>query len=230
MAMKRAFKEAFPKSLPVFFGYVTLGIGFGLLLDSAGYGPFWAFIMSSFIFSGSAQYVAVDVMSFGTIIEAALLILVVNFRHVFYGLSMLKRYEGAGWRRPYLIHTLTDETFAIAVTYEENDSVNPHDFYFALSLLDQSYWLLGSMIGAFIPKLVTFNTQGVDFSMTALFVVLMIDQLKNRKNHGPAFVGALVSVGCLIVLGSKNFLIPSLLIISAVLMILRSRFEVDEHE
>lgn len=220
ISMKNAFREAFIDSVPVLFGYIPLGIGFGLLLNDAGYGALWALFMSFFIYSGSAQFALVNLMNFASISEVLLLISAISFRHVFYGLSFIDKFKDAGWRKPYLIHALTDETFAIEVSCED-DGLDRSDYYFFLSLLDHFYWVAGTLIGALLPKLIAIDTKGIDFSMTALFVVLLIEQLRDKNNRLVAMIGGLVSLICLLLFGSKSFLIPSLLLISLFLVVFK---------
>ena len=224
---KQAFKAAFPATIPVMAGYLVLGIGFGILLQSKGYSFLWAGVMSLTIYAGSMQYVAVDLLSTGAgFLSAALMTLVINARHLFYGLSMLEKYRDVkGLKKFYLIFSLTDETYSLVCTARPPKGVDSAAFYFWTSLLDQCYWLAGSVLGGLLGQVLPFDTTGVDFAMTALFVVIFTDQWLTWKNHLPALVGVGVSVVCLLLFGPDNFIIPAMVGIAAVLMLLRGRLE-----
>jgi len=224
---KRAIKAAFPGTLPVMAGYVVLTIGFGILLEDKGYSFLWAGLMSLTIYAGSMQYVAVDLLSSGaTLISTALMTLMINARHLFYGLTMLEKYRPIkGAKKGYLIHALTDETYSLVCTTEVPEDVDPAAFYFWTSFLNHCYWLTGSLIGGLLGQVIPFDTTGVDFSMTALFVVIFTDQWLSRKNHIPALIGLGVSVLCLVLFGPGNFIIPSMIGIAFLLMALRTKLE-----
>lgn len=215
-------KYAFRRSLPVMAGYIVLGMGFGILLESKGYGVWWAFLMSVFIYAGSMQYVAVDLLSGGaSLIAAALMTLMVNARHLFYGISMIDRYKDMGAGKPYLVFALTDETYSLVCSGEVPEGVDRKKYFFWVSLMDQSYWVIGSTLGALIGSMITFNTIGIDFSMTALFLVVFIEQWKGTSNHLSAVTGVAASVICLVIFGAEGFLIPSMLVITLLLTVLR---------
>lgn len=219
---KRALKAAFPLTLPVLAGYLVLGVGFGILLSSKGYSFLWAAVMSLTIYGGSAQYVAVDLLSGGAgLVSAALLTFLVNARYLFYGISMIDRYKNMGKIKPYLIFGLTDETYSLVCGAGVPEGVKPDKFFFYITLLDQLYWIAGSVIGAVAGSALKFNTEGVDFAMTALFVVIFINQWINSRSHIPAIIGIISTAVCLIIFGPTNFLIPSMIIISAALMAFR---------
>ena len=224
---KRAIKAAFPGTLPVMAGYIVLAIGFGILLEDKGYSFLWAGLMSLTIYAGSMQYVAVDLLSGGaTLISTALMTLMINARHLFYGLTMLEKYRPIkGAKKGYLIHALTDETYSLVCTTEVPEDVDPEAFYFWTSFLNHCYWLFGSLIGGLLGQVIPFDTTGVDFSMTALFVVIFTDQWLSKKNHTPALIGLAVSVVCLILFGPGNFIIPSMIGIAFLLMALRKKLE-----
>lgn len=212
-------KAAFKSSLPVMVGYLTLGTAFGVLLAQKGYGLIWAFVMSLTIYAGSGQIVAVDLISSGaSLITSAIMTLIVNARHIFYGISMLEKYRGTGKYKPYLIFSLTDETYAL-VSGGNPENTDKGRYFFILSVLNQCYWIAGSLIGNAIGLSVSFNSAGIDFSMTALFVVIFIEQLKGAKSKAPAFIGVICSVLCLAVFGAENFLIPSMLLIAVSLSV-----------
>ena len=215
-------RYAFKRSLPVMAGYLVLGMGFGILLEANGYGVWWAFCMSLFIYAGSMQYVAVDLLTGGaSLLAAALMTLMVNARHLFYGISMIDRYKDTGAKKPYLIFALTDETYSLVGSGEVPEGVDKNRYFFLVSLLNQSYWIAGSVAGAFIGSLLTFNTSGIEFSMTALFIVVFVEQWKGTSNHLSSLIGVAASLVCLSIFGAERFLIPSMLAITTALMVLR---------
>lgn len=200
-------KTAFVSSLPVMAGYLVLGIGFGVLLQDKGYGWWWAVLMSLTIYAGSMQYVAVDLLSGGSsLAAAALMTLFVNIRHLFYGLTMLERYSHAGKRKPYLIFSLTDETFSLVCSPQLPDGVDETDYYFYVSLLNQCYWIAGSAIGAVAGSILPINSEGIDFAMTALFVVIFVEQWEKTRQHLPAVTGIAISLVCRVIFGASSFL------------------------
>jgi len=224
--MKQTMKQAFLKSLPVMAGYVVLGFGFGMIAQKSGYGIWWVFAMSTFIYAGSMQYVAVDLLTGGaTLITTALTTLMVNARHLFYGISMIEPYKDAGKKKPYLIFGLTDETYSLVCSGQAPDGVDFHGYSFWVSLFNQSYWIIGSLLGALAGAVITFNTAGVDFAMTALFITVLVEQWKSTKNHLPAVIGLVASVVCLLLFGRENFLIPDMLVISVTLVLGRKVIE-----
>ena len=226
--MLGAFRAALPRTLPVLAGYLVLGVAFGLLLNSIGLGVFWAAAMSILVYAGSAQFLAVSLIgASASLPQVALLTFLLNFRHFFYGLSMVSRYQGVGKRKFYLAFALSDETYAILAGALPPAQVDPADYYFAVSLLDQCYWVAGSLIGATVGQLITFDTTGVDFAMTALFVVLAVEQWKSARRHAPALFGVCCGVVCLLIFGPDLFLIPALAAIVALLLLFRRRLEED---
>jgi 4-azaleucine resistance transporter AzlC len=220
----KALKAAFPHTIPVFTGFTFLGIAFGILMNTKGYGLGWTVLMSLLVFAGSAQYVTVNFLtSVFNPIYVLLLTLIVNARHLFYGISMLDKYRDTGKFKPYLIFGLCDETFSILCSTNPPEGVNRNWFMFFITLLNHSYWVLGSALGGLLGYMVSFNTKGLDFVLTALFVVIFIGQWKTQRNHGPAIIGVLCSVICLIIFGRSNFIIPSMFAILAVLTVFRKK-------
>lgn len=224
---KKAIKAAFVSTIPVMTGYLVLGIGFGVLLKTKGYGALWALAMSVCIYAGSMQYVAIDLLSGGaSLIVAALTTLTVNARHLFYGISMIDKYKDTGKVKPYLIFALTDETYSLVCNDENSKNVeNKTAYFFFVSLFDQFYWVCGSVIGALLGAVIPFSTDGIDFSLTALFVTVFVQQWLETKKHAPALVGLFVSIACLLIFGSENFLIPAMIFIVIFLTILPKKEE-----
>ena len=218
---KNTAKRALAASIPVLSGYVVLGTGFGILLQSRGYGLGWALAMSIFIYAGSMQYLAVELLTGGAgLLTTAVTTLMVNARHLFYGVSMIDKYRETGWRKPYLIFALTDETYSLNCNGGES-----REYYFLVSLFNQCYWVAGSALGAVLGQVLPFSTEGIDFSLTALFVTVFVDQWRSTKNHVPALVGLAASLGALAAFGADNFLIPAMLLITAALALYRRKEE-----
>lgn len=228
---KSQFKSVFLQTLPVFAGYVSLGIAFGILLEKAGYGFFWALAMSVCIFAGSAQFLCVSLLAaHAPFPSVALLVFLLNFRHFFYGLSMIARYRGMGAAANYLIFALTDETYALLSTNKVPEGVKPKKYYLMISGMNQSYWVLGSLIGNVAGRLITFDTTGLDFAMTALFAVLVVEQWKSNRKHAPAWIGALVTIISLYILGPDNFLIPALVVICVILLLFQKYLKEEKKD
>lgn len=223
---RQTVKNAFFKSIPVFAGYVVLGIGFGILLRSAGFGVLWAFAMSTFIYAGSMQYVGVSLLSGGaSVITAALTTFMVNARHLFYSISMVDTYKDAGPYKPYLIFALTDETYSLLCDKNTPPGDDPDRYRFFVSLFNQCYWVLGSVIGSLLGAVIPFSTEGIEFSMTALFIASFTEQWLSTKDHVPALTGLFSTLLCLVLFGTSRFLIPAMLLITLVLTLLRRREE-----
>lgn len=217
---KNTLKYAWKASLPVMAGYLVLGIGFGVLLEDKGYGWWWAALMSLTIYAGSMQYVAVDLLAGGaTIVSAALMTIFVNIRHVFYGLTMLEKYNATGREKPYLIFALTDETYSLVCSAQLADGIDEKRYDLYISLLNQGYWVIGSVMGAVAGAVIPFSSTGIDFSMTALFVVIFVEQWEKTKQHLSAVSGIVISVLCRIVFGASSFLIPAMIGILAAMLL-----------
>lgn len=222
-------KYALKQSLPVMAGYLVLGMGFGILLKTKGYGVVWAFFMSLFIYAGSMQYVTINLLAGGaTVLSAALVTLMVNARHLFYGISMIERYKNTGPYKPYLIFGLTDETYSLVCSGNVPEGVDEKKYFFLLTFLNQCYWIIGSVAGSLLGSLITFNTAGIEFSMTALFLVVFVEQWKSVKNHINSVVGVVTSIICLLIFGSENFLIPTMIAIAMILTVLREKLPIQE--
>jgi len=223
---KAALLAALPLTLPVFTGYLVLGAAFGILMDSKGFSLFWIMLASIFVYAGSMQFVCIALLAAGfNPLSALLMTLAVNARHIFYGISMLKQYRGIGRLKPYLIFALTDETFSIVCSAKVPDNVERKWFYFFISLLDHLYWILGSILGGILGSLLSFNTTGIDFVLTALFVVILINQWQSTTNHLPAMIGIISAILCRLIFGPSNFIIPAMVMILFFVTILRTRLE-----
>ena len=228
--MKFLVKRSFLDTLPVMAGYLFLGTGFGMLLHSKGYGILWAAAMSIFIYAGSMQYLAVDLLSGGaSLIAAAITTLMVNARHLFYGISMIDKYKGCGWRKPYLIFALTDETYSLNCGGAPEDVSDSKTYFFLVSLFNQCYWVTGSMLGVLVGSILPVSTEGIDFALTALFVTVFVEQWKSTGDHIPAMIGVLSSVLCLLLFGAGNFLIPDMVLITIALTLYHRRKEGSAH-
>lgn len=223
---RKALTAAFPATVPVLMGYLAIGMAFGLMLETAGYGVGWALLMSMTIYAGSGQYLGVSLLATGaSLSQVAFLTLMINFRHLVYGLSMLEKFRGMGARKFYMIFSLTDETYALLSSARVPERVDPHAYYFAIAVLDHGYWILGSVIGSVAGALISFDTTGIDFAMTALFIVIAVDQWKTYRSHLPALLGCGITVLSLVILRPDAMLIPALCVIIVALLLLRARLE-----
>ncbi len=222
---QKAMRRAFVSSIPVMAGYVVLGTGFGIMLDSHGYGLLWTVAMSAFIYAGSLQYVAIDLISGGaSLITTAITSLMVNARHLFYAISMVDSYRDADWRKPYLIFALTDETYSLVCTIDKDEmpeGVYRMEYCFWLSLFNQCYWVGGSAAGALLGAALPYSFEGIDFAMTALFVAVFVEQWMTSKNHACAITGLAASLVCLLIFGPSGFLIPTMIAITLAISIER---------
>lgn len=220
----------FKTTLPVFFGYITLGIAFGLVLVEAGY-PWWlSLVMSVFIYAGAAQFIAVGLFAAGTPLTAILITeALVNIRHIVYGLSLISQYRGTGKWKPYLIFALTDETYSLLTTVEVPENTKPETFYGLVSLMDQSYWVTGSLLGALIGNIIPFDLTGVDFALTALFAVLTIEQYLKSKDLVPILAGIITTILAIllwrfgVIASSSNILLIALSAGIAMLLLFKSK-------
>lgn len=218
--LKYAFQAAFPHTIPVLTGFLVLGMAYGMLMQAKGYNAFWSVLMSAIAFCGSMQFVAITLLTvvFNPI-QAFLLSLMVNARHLFYGISMLGKYKGVGKIRYFLIYVLCDETFSIASSVDPPKDVEKRYFYFWISLLDYIYWIVGSFFGGTVGAFISINTTGLDFVLTALFVVLFMEQMDKEENRIFGFIGLGCTFSALAVFGADQLVIPAMMMILAVLLI-----------
>ena len=225
---KHAVKTAFLDTVPVMTGYVFLGFGFGIVMHQSGYSPLWSIAMSLLIYAGSMQYVAVGLLTGGAgFLTTALTTVVVNARHLFYGISMVDAYKDAGKRKPYMIFALTDETYSLVSRNQIPEGISHHNYCFLVSLFDHSYWVGGTALGALAGNLLPLNFQGIEFVLTALFVTIFVEQWLSNKNHLPAITGVVSSALCLMIFGKDIFLIPSMALIAGTLIMMQRR---TDHE
>lgn len=216
---KQLLKTVVLTTVPVMAGYLILGMAFGILLADKGYNVLWALLMSTTIYAGSMQFVAVDLLSSGAaFLSAALMTLLVNARHLVYGISMLTKYRDMGKAKPYLVFALTDETYALLCS-DPPEGVDRKWFYLLVSACDQLYWIVGSVLGTLIGSALTINTDGIDFAMTALFVVIFVEQWLTNRDHVPALLGLGLTLVCLLIWGAERFLIPAMVLIVLVLSV-----------
>ena len=222
---KQTVCNAFYKSLPVMVGYLFIGFGFGILLRSAGYGLVWALAMSLFIYAGSMQYVGVSLITApASLLTAALTTLMINARHLFYSISMVGKYKSAGKWKPYLIFALTDETYALLSAEPENRKAF-YPFCFLVSLFNHLYWVLGTALGSLFAAALPFSTEGIGFSMTALFVSAYTEQWLEGAHRRSAALGLGVTLLMRLFFGRDLFLIPAMIAITAALLVLKRKEE-----
>ena len=221
---KGSVAAAFPHTVPVLTGFLVLGIAYGMLMQSKGYGAPWALLMSGVAYCGSMQFAAISLLTSAfDPLGAFVMSLLVNARHLFYGVSLLEKYRGIGSAKPVLIYLLCDETFSIISSVEPPEGVRPGNFYLAISVLDSLYWVGGTLLGSLAGQFIRFDTTGLDFALTGLFVVLFIEQVSNPKNRASGVVGLGCSVAALAVFGADRLGIPALILVLAALLIGRKK-------
>ncbi|MEG2815550.1 MAG: AzlC family ABC transporter permease [Oscillospiraceae bacterium] len=221
---RKAFLAAFPHTLPLLAGFLVLGMAYGTLMQTKGYGTFWSVAMSAIAFCGSMQFVAITLLTTAfNPLAAFLLSLMVNARHLFYGISMLEKYRGLGKTRFFLIYVLCDETFSISSSVNPPEGVKRKYFYFTISFLNYFYWVLGTFLGGIAGNFISFNTKGLDFVLTALFVVLFMEQMKTKGNKIPGRIGIGGAALALFAFGAENLVIPAMLIILSALLLGRKK-------
>lgn len=211
---KKAFQTALPYTIPIAVGFLFLGMSYGFLMRSKGFSFVYPMLMSFFIFAGSMEFVTVNLLlSAFNPLYAFLLTLMVNARHLFYGISMLDKYKNVGWKKFYLIYGMCDESFSINCTVTPPPGIDKGWFMFVVTLLNQIYWVTGATLGALLGYVIQFDTTGIEFVMTALFVVMFINQWEDTKEHKPALIGVGCSLLCLLVFGNENFILPAMALI-----------------
>lgn len=222
MTVKKAFLCAFPHTIPIFAGFCFLGMTYGIYMHVSGF-PFWVpMLMSMTIYGGSLEFVAVSMLlSPYAPVQVFLTSLMIQARHLFYGIAMLDKYKGLGWKKPYLIFGMCDETFSINCTAEIPPDVDRGWFFLFVTLLDQLYWVLGATLGGLLGNLIRFDTKGLEFVMTAMFVVIFLEQWLKEKHHISAYIGLAAGVICLLLFKADGFLIPTMVCIVVMLTVLR---------
>lgn len=226
---KQAFKKAFPYTIPVLTGYLFIGTAFGVMYAEKGYSFLWAIFMSIVVYAGSGQYLAVNFFVPGiSFLQIIFLTFMVNVRHVFYGISLVERFNKIGKSRWYMIFALTDETYSLLCTTKVPKDVDESKFLFAISILDHSYWVLGSAIGAIAGTLLPISSEGIEFAMTALFIVIFIEQWMDKRNRTPAMIGMFSAVICLLIFGADNFVLPAMIAIMALLFIGKKKINKED--
>lgn len=221
-----ALRCAFPYTVPILAGFCFLGASYGIYMSVSGFSVWYPLIMAVTIYGGSLEFVAVSLLLAPYApLQTFLMALMIQARHLFYGIAMLDRFKGLGWKKPYLIFAMCDETFSINCSAWIPEGVDRGWFYFFVSLLDQIYWVGGAVLGALLGNLIRFDTSGLDFVMTSMFVVIFLEQWLKEKHHTSEWVGLAASVACLLIFGPDNFLIPTMLCILAALTALRRPLE-----
>ena len=224
--MKKAFKCAFPYTIPIFAGFWFLGLTYGIYMNVNGFSFLYPMLMSLTIFAGSIEFIAVN-MLMGAFdpLQAFAMTLMINARHLFYGIAMLDRFRGMGWKKIYLIFGMCDESFSINYTADIPEDVDRGWFMFFVTLLNHFYWFSGATLGGIFGSFLHFSTEGLDFVMTAMFVVIFLEQWLKEENHVSAICGLVVSLLCLILFGENQFMVPAMLAILGVLTLLRKPLE-----
>ena len=224
--IKRALVCAFPKTIPIMAGFLFLGMSYGIYMKVSGFSFVYPLLMSIVIFGGSLEFVTVTMLlgSFAPL-QTFLMALLIQARHLFYGISMLEKYKGTGWKKPYLIFGLCDESFSVNCSTEVPEEVDRGWFYLFVTVLNQIYWIVGATLGGILGSFITFNTEGLDFVMTAMFVVIFLEQWLKEKKHYTALIGVLASAVCLLVFGADSFLIPTMVCILCFLTVLKKPIE-----
>ena len=222
--MKKAFRPAFAVTIPVLCGYLFIGFAFGVMLRDTGFAPPWAFLSSLTIYAGSGQYLLVSLLAANaSLVTVAVMTLLLNCRHIFYGLSFLETFHQMGHKKWYMIFSLTDETYSLLCSLKTPEGIDPNAMRFWIALLDHSYWIFGSVIGAVIGGVLPFDSTGIDFAMTSLFTVIFVEQWMSAKCHIPAFLGLGAAAVSLALLGPDNFILPAMIAICVMLVAMRGR-------
>lgn len=224
---KNLLKAVIKTTFPVLLGYLSIGFAFGAMIQGIEFNFLWAGLMSIVIYAGSMQYVAVEIFSNGIgLINVAIMSLIVQARHMVYGLSLLEKFRGMGKLKPYMIFALTDETYALLASAKAPDNINPKIFYFLIAFCNHMYWIIGSVLGAIIGSVINFNTKGIDFAMTALFIVICTEQLLTYPTKLPTIIGGACAFGALVIFGGRNMLIPAIISIILILFVMKNKLSV----
>jgi 4-azaleucine resistance transporter AzlC len=226
---KKALKAAFPYTIPIFAGFWFLGLAYGIYMNVSGFSFVYPMVMSLIIFGGSLEFVAVEMLlSPFAPVQTLVMTLLIQARHLFYGISMLDKFKHMGWKKFYLIFGMCDETFSINYTAHIPEDVDRGWFMFFVTLLNHFYWVSGATIGGLVGSLIHFNTDGISFVMTSMFVVIFMEQWRKEKHHISAYIGLGVAAVCLVLFGADSFLIPTMIVILVFLAALRKPLERKE--
>lgn len=227
----KALKAAFPHTIPIFAGFWFLGMTYGVYMNASGFSFWYPMIMSAAIFAGSMEFITAN-MLLGAFdpIQAFFMTLMVNARHIFYGISMLDKFKGLGFKKIYLIFGMCDETFSVNYSVDAPEGVDKGWFMFFVTLLNQIYWVSGATLGGIFGSFIKFNLEGIDFAMTAMFAVIFLEQWLGEENHASSIVGLAVSLISLIIFGADNFIIPAMAAILLILTLMRKRLEKEEEK
>ena len=225
----QALKAAFPYTIPILAGYWFLGLTYGVYATASGFSPIYPVLMAIVIFGGSLEFVAISMLlSPFAPLQTLIMALLIQARHIFYGISMLDKYKDMGFKKFFLIYGLSDETFSITYTAKAPDGIDKGWFMLFITILDQIYWISGVAIGSLLGSVLTFNTNGISFVMTAMFSVIFLDQWLKENIHIHGLIGIVASVLCLIILGPDSFMVPTMVIVIALLTVLRKPIEQRE--
>ncbi len=227
---RKALKAAFPYTIPIFTGFWFLGMAYGIYMNASGFSFVYPMLMSLLIFGGSLEFVAVEMLlSPFAPVQVIIMALLIQARHLFYGLSMLDRFKGTGWKKFYLVFGMCDESFSINYTAEIPEDIDSGWFMFFVTLLNHLYWVFGATLGGLVGSLLSFDTSGISFVMTAMFVVIFLEQWLKEKNHFSSLAGLLVATLCLLLFGADSFMIPTMVSIIILLTLLRKKIEKAEN-
>lgn len=225
----KALKAAFPQTIPIFTGFWFLGMAYGIYMNASGFSFVYPLCMSLLIYGGSLEFVAVEMLlSPFAPLQTFIMALLIQARHLFYGLSMLDKFKGLGWKKYYLIFGMCDETFSINCSADIPEDVDRGWFYFWVTLLNQFYWSAAATTGGIVGSLLKIDTSGISFVMTAMFVVIFLEQWLKEKEHSASLIGLTVSVLCLVVFGPDSFMVPTMVLIVGLLTLLRKPLEKKE--
>ena len=226
---RKALKAAFPCTIPIMTGFIFLGAAYGIYMNASGFSFVYPLFMSMLIYGGSLEFVAVEMLlSPFAPLQVFIMALLIQARHLFYGLSMLDKFRGTGWKKFYLIYGMCDETFSVNYTADIPEDVDRGWFMFFVTLLNQFYWVASATTGGIIGSLLKINTDGISFVMTAMFVVIFMDQWLKEDQHLSSLIGLGVSLICLLIFGVDSFMIPTMITIVVLLTVLRRRLEKEE--
>ena len=226
---RKALKAAFPCTIPIMTGFIFLGAAYGIYMNASGFSFVYPLFMSMLIYGGSLEFVAMEMLlSPFAPLQVFIMALLIQARHLFYGLSMLDKFKGTGWKKFYLIYGMCDETFSVNYTADIPEDVDKGWFMFFVTLLNQFYWVASATTGGIIGSLLKINTDGISFVMTAMFVVIFMDQWLKEDQHLSSLIGLGISLICLLIFGADSFMIPTMITIVVLLTVLRRRLEKEE--